>query len=588
MGAGLTMADALTALSEQGIRLRNTAPGNHKTTCPNCSSSRRKKSDPCLSVTIETDGRALWYCHHCGWSGVAGGEGYRPAVERKTYRKPARVENPPQPDTLIAWFAKRAIPEAVVRRFGVYKTRQWFPQTDREEDCIAFPYEWAGELRNVKYRTADKQFRQEKDPEPVFFNADCIAANEDLIVTEGEIDVMSFVTAGFDRVVSLPNGAPSGPETSDRRYEPFGTHWDAIMQVRRVLIATDMDNPGELLAKEIARRVGRDRCYRVKLPRLGDVQTKDANECLTDHGAEVLRECVALAEPWPIDGLHDVETFSLDVMDLYHGRGPQPLSTGFPEVDRAFKYIPGQFIAVTGIPNHGKSRVVDQIAVQTARLRGEKWAMFSPETGEANHVADLCEIWMGMPFFDGPNMRMTEADVSSALVWLNEHIYLLGAVEHTPTIDWLLERARAAVIRYGVSNVVIDPYNELEASRPDKQTETEFISQLISKCKRFGTHHQCTVWMIIHPTKLRPGENGKDPVPSLYDLAGSAHWRNKADAGIVVYRDYGKSLTFLIAKKIRRQPMCGSPGSVKLQFIGADRRFSPIPDSYERLGSEDI
>lgn len=84
--------------------------------------------------------------------------------------------------------------------------------------------------------------------------------------------------------------------------------------------------------------------------------------------------------------------------------------------------------------------------------------------------------------------------------------------------------------------------------------------------------------MIIHPTKLRPGENGKDPVPSLYDLAGSAHWRNKADAGIVVYRDYGKSLTFLIAKKIRRQPMCGSPGSVKLQFIGADRRFSPIAE----------
>jgi twinkle protein len=92
--------------------------------------------------------------------------------------------------------------------------------------------------------------------------------------------------------------------------------------------------------------------------------------------------------------------------------------------------------------------------------------------------------------------------------------------------------------------------------------------------------------MIIHPTKLRADSDGKEPVPGLYDLAGSAHWRNKADAGLVVYRDFEKDCTFLISKKIRRQPMCGRPGSVKLEFIGADRRFRAIPDSYRTLGSE--
>ncbi|MFU0504030.1 DnaB-like helicase C-terminal domain-containing protein [Pseudaminobacter sp. NGMCC 1.201702] len=582
------MHDTRSALAEHGIRLRDDKPGNHKTVCPNCSSSRRKKSDPCLSVTVETDGRAVWNCHHCSWTGATGGEGYRPARERRTYRRPERVAAPQRPETLIGWFGKRGISPATVEKFGIYKTRQWFPQTEKEEDCIAFPYEWDGELRNVKYRTASKHFRQEKDPEPVFFNADSIAEGEDLIICEGEVDVMSFSEAGFVHVVSLPNGAPSGPETSDKRYEPFGTHWDAVMKVRRVLIATDMDAPGEQLAQEIAKRVGRDRCFRIRMPLHNDVQCKDANECLVEHGTEVLRECVAQAEPWPIDGLHDVEDFALDVMDLYHGKGPQPLTTGFAELDKAFKYIPGQFIAVTGIPNHGKSRVIDQIAVQTARLRDEKWAMFSPETGEANHVADLCEIWAGNPFFDGPNLRMTENDVSAALAWLNERIYMLGAVEHTPSIDWLLERARAAVIRYGVKNIVIDPYNELEASRPDKQTETEFVSQLISKCKRFAKHHECTVWMVIHPTKMRSTDDGKDPVPGLYDLAGSAHWRNKADAGLVVYRDYEKAATFVISKKIRRQPMCGRPGAVKLQFVGADRRFQDIRDSYASLGSEAI
>lgn len=328
------MSDASAALAEHGIRLRNDKVGSHKTTCPSCSSNRRKKNDPCLSVTIEQDGRAIWNCHHCGFSGAAGGEGFRPVRERRTYRKPVRPVRREQPDKLFGWFAKRGVSQETVQHFGIHMTRQWFPQTEAEEDCIAFPYEWDGELRNVKYRTANKLFRQEKDPEPVFYNADSIGEGEDLIICEGEIDVLSLIEAGFYHVVSLPNGAPSGPETSDKRYEPFGTHWELITKVRRVLIATDMDEPGEALSHEIAKRVGRDRCYRVKMP----ADCKDANECLVKRGADDLRRAIERADPWPIEGLHDVDEFAADVMNLYHGRGPQPVSTGWAEMDRAFKY----------------------------------------------------------------------------------------------------------------------------------------------------------------------------------------------------------------------------------------------------------
>jgi twinkle protein len=581
------MTSASEVLAENGIRLRTASTGNHKTTRPSCSFRRTKRTDPCLSVTIEPDGKVLWNCHHCGWSGAGGGEGYRPRIERRTYRKPVRPTAPHRPDTLLSYFANRGISAAVVERMGIHKTKHWFPQVSAEIEAIAFPYEWNGELRNVKYRGPNKVFVQEKDPEPVLYNADCITADEDLVITEGEIDVLSFLEADVERVVSLPNGAPqTADEPSDRRYEPLGTHWDALLRVKRFLIATDMDEKGNFLANELARRLGKDRCWRVKMPISGDVEIKDANECLVQCGAQTLVERVAMAEPWPIEGLHDVEEYAVDVMDLYEGKGPQPLSTGFDEIDKAFRYYRGQFIALTGVPNHGKSRWLDQVAIQTARLRDEKWAFFSPETGESNHLADLCEIWAGAPFFEGPHQRMSAEDVNIALAWLNERVYLLGAIEHTPSIDWLLERARAAVLRYGVSNIVLDPYNEIEASRPDNLTETEFVSQLISKCKRFAKHHDCTVWMVIHPTKLKPGDEGKDPVPSLYDLAGSAHWRNKADAGLVVYRDYDKAVSYLIAKKIRRQPMCGRLGSVRLSFDGVSRRFADIPSSYQPLGKE--
>lgn len=577
----------LETLRREGIRLRSWQPGNHKTTCPRCSASRKKKTDPCLSVTIFAD-RARWQCHHCGWTGGAGGDAQpHHRQERRMFNRPARVENPQRPDKLLAWFASRGISAATVERMGIYRSRQWFPQIEAEADCIAFPYEWAGMLRNVKYRDAAKNFRQEKQPEPVLYNADAIEPGKDLIFVEGEMDVLAMIEADLFNVVSLPNGAPDKPEQSDKRYEPLATHAAELEAAGRILIATDMDGPGELLAQELARRLGKDRCWRVRFPAAGDVQTKDANECLMDHGREVLRECIANAEPWPIDGLFGVGDFSERVWEIYRGEGPQPLTTGMgPDMDMAFKVLPGQFVVVTGIPNHGKSRWLDQVAVSMAQIHGWRWAVFSPETGTENHIADLCEIRAGLPFHPGPNPQLDSEGLAVTLGWAQESFRFIDAGEHTPSIDWVLERAAAAVLRYGIRGLIIDPYNELEAGRPPQMSETEFVSQLISKCKRFARAHDVTVFMVAHPTKIANPGGGKEPMPSLYDIAGSAHWRNKADAGLVVYRDYEERCTLVVSRKIRRQPICGAPGAVKFWFMGATRRFEPAGGSYQPLGEK--
>ena len=569
---------AYATLHEAGIKLRNQNHGNHKTTCPQCSHKRKNKNDPCLSVSITSDG-VVWNCHHCDFSGGLKPEHYQPPARRQSYVQPQRETKPQRPSSLIEWFEKRSISEQTVEHFSIYKTTKFFPQTSSELECIAFPYEYNQKLRNVKYRTANKHFRQEKNPEPVLFNADSIGREQDLIWVEGEMDVLSLHEAGFWHVVSLPNGAPGKPETSDKRYEPLGTHWEELKEVSRHIIATDNDAAGDNLAGELARRLGKDKCLRVNFS-----QGKDANECLMACGAETLKQDVANASPWPIDGLFSASDFSGDVLDLYHNRGPQAQSTGFSEFDRAFKFLPGQFIVVTGIPNHGKSRFVDQVAVQTANHRGEKWALFSPETSESQHIADLIEIKAGGHFFEGPTDRLNEIKMREAMDWVNNNFVFIGSKEHTPKVDWVIERARAAVVRHGIKHLVIDPYNELEASRPNGQTETEFVSQLISKLKRFAKHHEVTVWMVIHPTKMQRNHDGTEPVPGLYDLSGSAHWRNKADAGLVVYRDYENQVTHVIAKKIRRQPICGSPGAVQFTFLSNERKFQQLPDTYQPLG----
>jgi twinkle protein len=55
---------------------------------------------------------------------------------------------------------------------------------------------------------------------------------------------------------------------------------------------------------------------------------------------------------------------------------------------------------------------------------------------------------------------------------------------------------------------------------------------------------------------------------------------------IVVYRDYEERCTYVISRKIRRQPICGAPGMVKFWFMGISRRFDPRLGSYQTLGEK--
>jgi twinkle protein len=97
-------------------------------------------------------------------------------------------------------------------------------------------------------------------------------------------------------------------------------------------------------------------------------------------------------------------------------------------MDKAFRVLPGQFVVVTGVPNHGKSQWLDQLAVQMARLHGWKWAVFSPEGGSAeHHIATLAEIWLGAPFHEGPTQRMTEDQLGIACNWIRDHFTFINA-----------------------------------------------------------------------------------------------------------------------------------------------------------------
>lgn len=137
-----------------------------------------------------------------------------------------------------------------------------------------------------------------------------------------------------------------------------------------------------------------------------------------------------------------------------------------------------------------------------------------------------------------------------------------------------------AVVRFGATIFIIDPWNELEHSRKHGETETEYTGRAIRALKRFAKAFRVHVCVIAHPTKSVKDGDGNYKMPTLYDIAGSANWYNKADLGVIVHKDTleyrDDPYTLIKVQKSRYHEVIGTPGEVFMDFTKDSRRFEEV------------
>jgi twinkle protein len=542
-----------TTFADVDIDIPPGRSGEVDTTCPKCSPTRKKSRDKCLSVNTDEQ---TWFCHHCQWSGSLNGAAnsqtsYGAPLRKTAYTAP---QEPPPPDdgltpAVLTWFERRGISEEVLRERGITAGTAFVPQLGNEATAIQFPYRRDGRLVNIKYRAHPKHFWMAKGAERIFYGLDQAAGAETVVIVEGEIDALSIDEAQGWPALSVPDGAPSADATNyTSKFAFLESGRDILSAARTVILATDMDAPGQKLADELARRIGPEKCQRAIWP-LG---CKDANDTLIAYGANGVAHALADAQPYPVAGIATVRDLAGPLDALYEGgldRGPD---TGWVWCDAHYRARAGLMTIATGQPGSGKTALIDNLMVRLAERHGWSFGIYSPENQPVErHLASLLTIRVGKPFADGPTPRMTREDVHSARRWAEGRFMFILPEE--PTLDAILERAKILVYRSGIRGLVLDPWNEIDHSRPDRLSETEYISQCLTRLRAFARLHGVHVWLVAHPTKLQKDKDGVYPVPTPYDVSGSAHFFNKSDACIAVWRDktLPGALTQLHIQKIR-------------------------------------
>ena len=543
-----------------------------KMLCPKCKDDRKKhKKNKPLAVYWKD---CYAKCFNCGKSFFFGkteklNDGQPPKKRpmnhsNKEYKKPGKLENEePLDENMRHWFEGRGIPVEMAETEGITKVCRKLPQTNKVEKCIVFPYIVEGELVNRKYRDGAKNFMLEKDARLVPWRIDHILDTPECIITEGEMDALSFLVAGRDDVISVPNGAQKNLTWLEDFIE---TH---LENKQRIYIASDTDKKGLELREELVRRFGEEKC---RIVTYGE-GCKDANELLMQSGAEALRQTIAEAQEVPLEGVFTADDVRDELKEVFEHGLQKGAVFGMGDLDNLLSVEVGRLMIVTGIPGHGKSEMLDEMALHLSLNYDWRCAYFSPENFPVTlHYPKLIEKLIGKKFKKG---LMSEMDFKAALDYLSQNFFDI-LPEEGYRVDTILELAEALVRRKGIRVFILDPYNCLEHQIPHGQSETQYISEFLEKLRSFAHRRQVLVILAAHPIKMKKDPvSGKYPVPGLYDISGSAAFYNKADFGIAIERDRERDITRVHVHKVKFRHL-GDQGVASFRFSKVTSRFNHL------------
>lgn len=361
---------------------------------------------------------------------------------------------------------KRGITEATCRKFG-YRVGN----DNRGRVCQVADYRASdGELVAQKVRYADKTFSVVGgggSKMPLFGQHLWAEGGKRLVITEGEIDAMSYAQAtGLSwPAVSIPNGADGAAKSIKRALE-----W--IETFEQVVFLFDMDEPGRDAAKECAALLTPGRAAIAELP------LKDANDMLKANRVKELTTAVWQARKYRPDGIVSLDEIEERVLAKTEMGRPYCL----PGVTKAtFGRRPGEVIGLGGGTGCGKTDLFSQqVEFDVLQLGVSVGVLFLEQTvGETGRR--IAGKSAGRRFHV-PDDSWTEDELIGAWGRLKAtnrlHLY-----DSWGAADWetLRSKIRYMVTSLGCEHIFLDHMTALAAAEDDERKALERIMAEIAQ-----------------------------------------------------------------------------------------------------------
>lgn len=499
-------------------------------------------------------------------------------VLKQKYIRPIWKNNTILSDKLVKWFEnERKISQSTLNDFRISEGIEWMPLKDnpkgRNVNTIQFNYFINNELINIKYRDGDKNFKLFKDAELVMYNLDAIKDYDFCYIVEGEMDALALHECGIKNVISVPNGATKGK--NNLTY--LDNSIEYLEHIKTFILCLDNDENGNKLKDEIARRLSFENC---KIATFKDC--KDANDCLKKYGKDETFRCTldSNLKEFPIIGTFNTHDIEHEIYDYYHNGLPEGTGINMAEIDTNIRFHEGYLTMITGIPGHGKSEFLDFVLCRL-NVSEDNWkvAYYSPENHPLQlHFSKLAEKLVGKSF-DKKNLnRMSEIELKNAIDYCANNFFFINP-EEDYSLNSILDSVDKLVKRKGIKAFVIDAWNKLDHKRNGKD-KNDYISEALDTIVRFCELKKVHCFLVAHPTKMGKDKDGKQEVPTLYNISDSAHFYNKTANGICVHRNFEECTTEIHIQKVKFKHW-GQTATIHLAWDKTNGRYYKGMPSYE-------
>lgn len=248
-----------------------------------------------------------------------------------------------------------------------------------------------------------------------------------------------------------------------------------------------------------------------------------------------------------------------EINNLYENGMPTGYELGL-KVDKLFRLDTSMVSVITGVPNYGKSEFLDFTCIRLNKKYGLKTLYYSPENFPVKrHLAKLLSKLTNKSF-----NNLSKEEIDANIDYIADNFYFLN-YETVNTLDDILNEAEQLIVSNNIKILNIDPYNTLEDQRPSNLTETEYVSQVMTRLQKFAKKNDILINLVVHPKKLQTDVNGYTVMPNRYDLNGSANFANKADYIVIVHRDFINNTTIIKCDKCKFSNY-GKIGECEIQY----------------------
>jgi twinkle protein len=365
-----------------------------------------------------------------------------------------------------------------------------------------------------------------------------------VVITEGELDALSVACYGYHGV-SVPRGAKAatadGKSANDQWIE---ADFQWLANFERIYLWLDDDEPGRKAARDIAQRIGLERCFIVTTP----AGHKDANECLCaevppSEIAKAFDEAVTL-DPANLQwaGQFEDKVFKR----LFPPGGIEPgvdLPWPFP-----WKIRPGEMTVWTGFDGHGKTVLLSQLMVHLAAA-GERICTASMEVEpdktletywcQANGSRMPWDYHEGQNMDEATRLKVGEQRFRERYAWLADRFMIFlpeTGVTGAGRADWrkMIECFVYARQRYGATQFAVD---SLMMCVGRSEEEFREVETFVNALKAFVLLHQVHVHLVAHSRK----KDDENKPPGKQDIAGPKETSGISHNVAVVHRNMAKS-----------------------------------------------